>query len=78
MYPLTPSPLESDKTIFKLFLIHVLQVLVIVTFLLARIGKDFDGFNPMFGESLDGIWVGQEKSLANNHKSIRQDKTFCD
>ena len=62
MHPLTPHPLESDKTISKLFLIHVFQVLVIVTFILARIGKDFDGFNPIFGESLDGIWVGQEKS----------------
>ena len=50
------------KPFFKPILINVFQVLVIVTFLLARIGKDFDGFNPIFGESLDGIWVGQEKS----------------
>merc|ERR1711926_48480 len=41
-----------------------LNVLVIVTFLLARIGKDFDGFNPIFGENLDGIWMGQGTLVA--------------
>ena len=64
------------KPFFKPILINVFQVLVIVTFLLARIGKDFDGFNPIFGESLDGIWVGQEKSYANRQKNIRYDGRF--